>query len=232
MHDEDDTPITDEEREDALRGQALIAAAMADTRAPHTLRERLEDDRARAGSPPQSFWRGRRRAIAAGVCAALAAAVAGMVALGPGSGPDAPSLAQVEAAARARPAAPAPASLGGRPPVLDASVGGLTFPDWDERYAWKATGARTDEIAGRTVKTVFYRNPKGAELGYAVVDGEELDDRARGRTVTRNGETYRVGSTRGRTVVTWTQMGHTCVIVGEPSVPASRLVDLAAWSNS
>lgn len=231
---DDDTPLTEHDLEDARRGQELIAAVVADTRAPQQLRERIEHDRQRAGVRPLPFWRRRRPALAAGVGAALAAAVIAVVVFASGSDPGggAPSLAQVDAAARARPTAPAPDSLGGQPPVLDAKVGALTFPDWEKKFGWRATGARTDEIAGRTVKTVFYRNPKGADLGYAVVEGDALDGWTRGRPVTRAGNTYRVASGRDQTVVTWIQMGKTCVIAGDASVPPSRLVDLAASRNS
>ena len=128
------------------------------------------------------------------------------MALGTGTETDTPSLAQVHAAARSRATAPAPYSLGGRPPVLNASVGGLTFPDWERQFGWRATGARSDDIGGRVVKTVFYGNRSGAGLGYAIVEGDQLEDWSGGQAVTRYGKTYRVGSAGGRTVVTWTQM--------------------------
>ncbi len=117
----------------------------------------------------------------------LAAAVIAVVVVAPGDdgGAGTPTLAQVDAAARARPEAPAPELAGGQPPVLDASVGELTFPDWEKKFGWRATGARTDQIEGRTVKTVFYRNPKGARLGYAVVDGDTLAGWNGGQRVTR-----------------------------------------------
>ena len=231
MHD-DDTPLTEQELEDARRGQELIAAAVADTRAPQGLRERIEDDRQRATVQPRPFW--RRRSLALGLSAVLAAAVIAVVVVAPGGdgGAGTPSLAQVDAAARARPEAPAPELAGGQPPVLDASVGELTFPDWEKSFGWRATGARSDQIEGRTVKTVFYRNPKGARLGYAVVDGETLDGWNGGQRVTRAGKTYKVSRRGGKTVVTWTQQGKACVIVGAGSVPASRLVDLAASRNT
>jgi hypothetical protein len=234
MRDDDDIPLSPQEDEEAARGQALIAAAVADTRAPQSLRERIEDDRRRAASPPLPFWRRRGRAVGAGLAAALAVAVIAVVALVPGggSGSGSPSLAQVDAVAGARPTAPAPASVGGQPPVLDAKVGALTFPDWEKKFDWRATGTRSDQLEGRTVKTVFYRNPAGADLGYAVVDGAALSGWERGRVVTRDGKTYRVDDSGDRTVVTWTQQGQTCVISGASTVPAARLVDLAASRNS
>jgi hypothetical protein len=81
------------------------------------------------------------------------------------------------------------------------------------------------------VTTVFYSNPKGARLGYAVVAGEALGEEPPGREVTRKGKTYNVASAGGDTVVTWTQQGHTCVIVAPSTVAESKLVDLAASRN-
>jgi hypothetical protein len=40
-----------------------------------------------------------------------------------------------------------------------------------------------------------------------------------------------VTSAGGRTIVTWNQQGHTCVIAAPATVPSSRLVDLAASRN-
>jgi hypothetical protein len=110
-------------------------------------------------------------------------------------------------------------------------VGELVFPDWKAKFGWEAVGRRDDALSGRTVTTVFYRNPDGARLGYAVVSGNELDAQPPGREVTRNGKTYHVASAGERTVVTWNQQGHTCVIAAPATVPSSRLVDLAASRN-
>ena len=42
---------------------------------------------------------------------------------------------------------------------------------------------------------------------------------------------YVLAFARGRTIVTWNQQGHTCVIAAPATVPSSRLVDLAASRN-
>ena len=132
-----------------------------------------------------------------------------MAAVSPGSSPSIraaaaarrPSLAAVEAAARLEPTGPAPAPNGGDPPVLAARVGPIPFPDWQQKFGWKAVGAREDEVSGRTVKTVYYRNPDGARLGYSIVAGEPLLERPPGHEVTREGNTYHVanaGAAHGR----------------------------------
>src|SRR6476659_2007527 len=113
MRHEDDTPLSDEELELAKKGEALIAAAVADTEAPQSLREAIERDRARAQAAPRaSFWRRHMRALAA--TATGAAALAGLfVAQQTSTESAAPSLAAVEATARLDATQPAPAPKGG-----------------------------------------------------------------------------------------------------------------------
>ena len=232
MHDENDTPLTEEELALARKGEELIAAAVADVRAPQSLREAIERDRerattARARAP---FWRRHRLGLAvAGVAAAALAAVA--IALETGSNEAEPSLTKVYAATQLAPTKAAPARLGGSPPVLDAKVGKLKFPDWQQKFGWKAVGRRDDSLSGRPVTTVFYRNPEEARLGYSVVSGDPLVGKPPGRQVTRKGNTYLVAREGEHTTVTWTQQGHTCAIVASSTVPQANLVDLAASRN-
>jgi hypothetical protein len=232
MHHEDDIPLSDEERALAKKGEALISAAIADTRAPQSLRESIERERQRARAPRRlSFWR-RHVRVLAGAAAIAAVLVAVVVALQAGSESSEPSLAAVQAAAQLSPTAPAPAPVGGDPPVLAASVAPISFPDWQKSFGWKAVGSREDEVSGRTVKTVFYRNPDGARLGYSIVAGEPLEESPPGRSVSRSGNTYHVAQAGDRTLVTWTQQGHTCTFVASASVPEAKLVDLAASRNT
>jgi hypothetical protein len=231
MPHENDRPLTEEELALAREGEALISAAMADVRAPQSLREAIERDRERATARARApFWRRYRWGLAgAGAAAAALAAVA--IALETGGSTTEPSLTGVYAAARLDPTEAAPETLDGAPPVLDAKVGSLAFPDWEQSFGWKAVGRRDDTLSGRPVTTVFYRNPEGARLGYAVVSGDTLGGDPPGRRVTRSGKTYHVAGDGGRTIVTWNQQGHTCVIVAPAVVPRARLVDLAASRN-
>jgi hypothetical protein len=230
MPDANDRTPTEEELALARRGEALISAAVADVRAPQSLREAIERDRERAPARAP-FWRRHRWAIAsASVAAAALAAVA--IALETGGGTSTqPPLTKVYAAARLAPTKGAPAFAGGDPPVLDARVGSLEFPDWQKSFGWKAVGRRDDTLSGRPVTTVFYRNPHGARLGYAVVSGDPLGGKPAGREVTRKGKTYHVAEVGERTIVTWKQQGHTCVIAAPARVPRARVVDLAASRN-
>lgn len=229
MNDERDKPLTEEELELARRGEARIAAAVADVRAPQSLREAIERDRGRA-AVRVPFWRRHPLALAAAGATAAAALAVG-VALQTGGDPAGPALGEVYAAAQLSPTEPAPAVIGGTPPNLDASVGELEFPDWRESFGWKAVGRRDDDLDGRRVTTVFYRNDEGARLGYAVVDGDPIEGDPAGEPVERDGNTYAIARGPERTIVTWTQQGHTCAIVAPPTVPESALLDLAASRN-
>jgi hypothetical protein len=230
MPDEHDTPMTDEELARAREGEALIAAAVSEVQAPQSLREAVERERERAAARARApFWRRQRLGLGlAGVAAALVVAV---IALQAGDTSTEPTLAKVTATARLDATKPAPRSIGGTPPNLDARVDNLVFPDWKAKFGWEAVGRRDDALADRTVTTVLYRNPDGARLGYAVVSGDELDSEPPGREVTRNGKTYHVARANGRTTVMWEQQGHTCVIAAPAVVPSTKLVDLAASRN-
>jgi hypothetical protein len=232
MSHEDDTPLSNEEIALAKKGEALISAAVAETQAPQSLRESIEHERERAQTAPSRapFWRRHLGALAA--TAAAAAAAAGIVvATNVGSESEAPSLAAVEAATRLEATGPAPAPSGGDPPVLAARVGPISFPDWQQKYSWRAVGSRQDAVAGRSVTTVFYRNPEGARLGYSIVAGEPILERPPGHQVTREGNTYHVANTGEHTIVTWTQQGHTCTFVASSTVPEAKLIELAASRN-
>ena len=175
------------------------------------------------------MWRRLRWATVGAAAAIVLIGVA--VVLDSGGGSSEPTLASVDAVARSSSTEPAPAVLGGDPPVLDASVGQLQFPDWRKSFGWTAVGQRADEVGGRAVTTVFYRNGEGAQLGYSVLAGAALAERPQGREVVHEGKTYHVVRAGSRRLITWTQQGHTCVIVAPASVKPSKLVELAASRN-
>ena len=218
MTDRRDNPPTEEELALAREGKARIDAAMAEVRAPQSLREGIERERATSAARP-SLWHRYRWALAgAGVAAALALAIP--LALQTGGDGDGPSLEGVYAAAERTPSAAAPATVGGDPPDLDARVGAIRFPDWRAGFGWRATGRADSDVGGRKVTTVTYRNAEGAELGYAIVAGKPLDETPPGEPVRRDGNAYAVAREGDRQIVTWTQQGHTCAIVASGSVPA------------
>jgi hypothetical protein len=231
MNDRDDIPLSEEAMALARKGEELIKAEMAQVQAPQSLRERIEAERSRSSRPSRpSFWRRYRLAL---VPVAAVAAVLAVVVLSHQGGGEAsePTYADVEAAAALPSSAPAPASIGGNPPVLEAAVGPIDFPDWQKKFGWRAVGSREDQVSGRPVTTVFYRNQEGAELGYAIVHGDQLDAAPPGHAIRREGNTYHVSRQGSGTVVRWNQQGHTCVMVASAKVPAAKLVELAASRN-
>lgn len=233
MRDQDDTPMSDEEMDLAKKGEALISSAVADTHAPQSLRESIERQRQRAQSASRpSFWRRHGRTLAAAAATTTVVLFALLVAFRPQSDSPEPTLADVEAAAALQASEPAPAPAGGDPPVLAAGVDPIRFPDWRKSFGWRAVGSREDEVAGRTVSTVFYRNSDGARLGYSIVAGAPLEGDPPGRPVTREGDTYHVAEAAGHTLITWTQQGHTCSFVASAGVPEAKLLELAASRNA
>jgi hypothetical protein len=227
MTEEQDRQPTEEELELARKGEEMIAAAMADVRAPQSLREGIEHQRSRAQAP---FWR-RHRLMAVAAGAAAVALIAGVTAVIVENESPEPALPELYATAEEPPNAAAPPAIGGTPPVLDAAVGALEFPDWREKFAWRAVGRRDSDLGDRGVTTVYYRNPEGTRLSYAVADGRPLGGDPAGRRIEHRGDTYDVARNDRRTIVTWTQQGHTCVIVAPSEVPRSTLVDLASSRN-
>jgi hypothetical protein len=213
-----------DEDELAEQGRRLIAGAVAQTRAPLSLRERLEADRAAAASP-RLRRRWRPLAWAAGAVAAVGL-VAVLVVGGGGSSSSAPSVFAVAAAGAATPTAGAPRQVAGG--YVAAQVGGVRFPDW-RALSWPATGQRTDHVGARTVRTVTYTAPDGTAARYSVVDGPPLPVPGGGRTTSVDGETYHVLVAGGDRIVTWRRGGRTCVLRAPKVVPEGRLVSLAAW---
>ena len=127
----------------------MVAAAVAQTWAPQSLRESLELQRERGG-------RARRRrhglqVLAGGLATALAVLAIALIAAPPGD--EAPTVGAVVRLGD-RPAAQPPPEPGSPPGTLRASVGGVTFPDW-RKLEWPATGARADDLSGRATRTVF-----------------------------------------------------------------------------
>jgi hypothetical protein len=113
---------------------------------------------------------------------------------------------------------------------LTASVDGVPFPYWGERFGWRASGARHDTLGGRTVQTVFYTSPAGARIGYAIVSGTPAPDVSGGTVRWRGGTPYRVVDVGGVPVVTWVRGGRRCVVSGR-GVGTGQLLRLASWDD-
>ena len=209
----------------AERGLALIQAAVAETRAPLALRERIQADRERGRS-------GRRRWALGGSLAGAVAAAALALVLATGGGSAGLSVADAAQFATRGPAAPAPMVDPAHPGLLKRSVGGVTYPSWQDEFPWKASGARVDTVNGRRAVTVFYDNPAGDRVGYTIVEGSALDEPSGKPALQQGGERYLVLRSANRTIVTWRRGGHTCILSGSPNVPKDRLLALASWSGT
>jgi anti-sigma factor RsiW len=192
--------------------------AAAAVSAPSSLRERVDAaPRARASSR-------RRRALVPAVAALAAAALAAVLVL-PSGTPGAPSV--VEAAALGQRPAVEPAPRPATAKLLDRRAAGLPFPDWAEKFGWRAAGARTDTLAGRRMTTVFYA--KGAQrIAYTIVDGAALDE-PDGSDRVVEGTRVRLVRARQPALVTWQRRGHTCVLSG--TADPETLRKLAAWKG-
>jgi hypothetical protein len=101
---------------------------------------------------------------------------------------------------------------------------------WDQPFGLRATGVRRDSLDGRRALTVHYAGAGDARVGYTIVDTPPLDVPGSARRVTRGSLGLAVWRRDGANVVTWRRAGHTCVLASR-SMPASRLLDLAAWTG-
>jgi hypothetical protein len=181
----------------------------------------------RAGEPPRRALPRARGLAALGGLAGAGALVALVIAL---SGGGSHGLTVQDAAALTlRPALQgAPAERSPASGELTASVQGVAFPYWAEGLGWRATGERTDTVAGRTVTTVFYADSRGRRVGYAIVAGTPAPQTSGGSVWWRDGTAFRVQREHGAMAVSWLRAGHLCV-VSSREVPAQTLVRLASW---
>jgi hypothetical protein len=119
---------------------------------------------------------------------------------------------------------PAPSATS--PTYLNASYGGVTFPNYQKLGA-VPTGQLVGRIRGRPALTVFYRLPNGARLSYTVFSGQPLALPSAARLVRYEGvplHTYRTSD--GLSVVTLVRHGRTCVLAAR--TPQTVALGLAA----
>jgi hypothetical protein len=224
----------------AEQRRAVELTAAVEVRAPASLHRELEALLAPAQRHGGPSRRGAVRArlgirlAGAGALAASAVAVALALVLSGGmvlSGGSSPGLSVQRAAAFTLSPATmaAPVEDEAHRAQLAASVGGVPFPYWKERFGWRGSGARNDRVGGREVTTVFYSNAKGQRIGYAIASGPAPAAHG-GRLVRHWGVSYRVLGDGGATVVAWQRDGHLCVVSGR-GVSARTLLSLASWGG-
>jgi hypothetical protein len=169
----------------------------------------------------------RLRLATAGMLAA--AAIAGLVALFALRG-DRPTVAQAASLAGQPATQSAPPSSGR---ALQASVDGVSFPDWSAAFGWHETGTRRDTVNGRATRTVFYEH-MGHRIAYTIVSGRPLPVPAGARVVRRDGmeiAVYHDPDHGGHDVAVFRRGGRTCVLAGHV-MRQSTLIELAAWTSS
>jgi hypothetical protein len=204
------------------RRSLAAAQALRQEPVPDSLRQVVAAMRpAPAERPGPHRWLAPRLGIATALV--VAAAVVGAVVLS--RGPGAPSVAQAALLANQPATAPAPAVSNGS--KLALGVQGVSFPNLDSVYGWRATGVRRGRVDGRAETIVFYRN--GARrIAYVIISGPTLPRPKGGQVVARNGIEYQTLQLNGKLAVTWRQGGHTCILLGQST--QGELLTLAAWS--
>lgn len=210
--------------EEERRVVELVGAARESTRAPASLRARIDAERERVAPRPRGLP--IRPVYGGALAAALAVVALAIVLVAPAGTPGAPSVSQAASLATRGAAAPAPAPDPGNPVKLGRSVQDVYFPNWS-RLHWRAVGQRQDRINDRLASTVYYEW-KGKQIAYTIVSAPALEQPAASVTE-RNGTTLRSLTIDGRLVVTWQRAGHTCVLSGS-GVPSEMVQALAAWT--
>ncbi|MGH2855467.1 MAG: hypothetical protein ACRDLF_14895, partial [Solirubrobacteraceae bacterium] len=175
-----------------------------------------------------------RLRLQAAVAVAVVAAVAVVLALttgGSGTPTAAPTLLQASSVALSPSTQAAPAESSRNRHLLAASAAGISYPYWGGELGWRAAGARTDTVGGRTVTTVLYTDRNARRIGYSIVSGGVLPVPAGSTAIERHGMRFHVVAAKGATVVTWREAGHTCILTAR-GVGARTLVHLASWERS
>ncbi len=197
--------------------------ARATERAPQRLRARIE-----ASRPSRATVARRRFTYAGAAVAAFAAIALALVLALPSGTPGAPSVSEAAALAARGPAHAAPTPDPSMPAArLNQSVGDVYFPNWTSSFGWRAVGARTDELGGRTAVTIYY-TWKGDTIAYTIVHSPPLTEPSSAPASNSDGTQLRTLTLNGRVVVTWRRAGDTCVLSGS-GIKADELQKLAAW---
>lgn len=162
--------------------------------------------------------------------AAVAAAVAALVLLLPGGTPGAPSVSQAATVALRGPAMAAPAPDQTHPGFkLNQDVQDVYFPNWLNRFGYRAVGQRVDRIGGHLAVTVYYQREGGSTVAYTILAAPALAWPGT-RTESVKNVTYQSFTSGDRLVVTWRRAGHTCILSGS-RVSLAELARLAAWEH-
>jgi hypothetical protein len=200
--------------------ESLIAAR------PSSARHRASAERTRSTGRPRL---GLGLGLAGTLAIAAVAAVAIALAVGLSGGGGTVSLRRASALTLSPATMPAPAESAGNNGQLAVAVDGVSFPYWEGHFGWRSTGARRDQLDGRTVTTVFYEDAGGRRIGYSIVAGTPAPSISGGGAAWRSGVRYRLVSENGNQMISWLRDGHLCVVSGR-GVSAATLLALASWT--
>jgi hypothetical protein len=207
-----------------------------DVRAPEELHRKVESlIAARSpGARERRFLLGSgqsRLGVRLAGATALSAVVAAALIIGLGGGAASPPSVSQASSLTLRPAtAGAPMESPSNRTQLAAAVDGVSFPYWEERFGWRSTGARSDRLGGRAIKTVFYQDSRGRRIGYSIVAGTPAPPLHGGAVAWRGGVPYRMLTENGAHVVSWLRHGRMCVVSGR-EVDGATLLRLASWAE-
>jgi hypothetical protein len=163
----------------------------------------------------------------AGASAAAIAVVAIAITVSLSGGSSALSLRQAAAPTLRAATLPAPPESGANHAELTAAVDGVRFPYWEDRFGWRSTGTRSDQIDGRMVITVFYSDAAGRRIGYAILAGTPAPPINGGNVSWHGGVPYRLLTENSASAVVWQRDGHLCVLSGR-GVSSATLLRLAS----
>lgn len=193
--------------------------------APEGLRRRIEAERPQSRS--RTALRGRRLGFGGALAGAAAAIVLALLLVMSGGGrPTITEAAQLADLPATRASVPVD---GANRKLLAAAVDGVPFPNLHADFVWKQAGERSDELDGRSTRTVYYRRD-GQRIGYTILAGDPIGPPAGARPSVQNGVRLSTATEGGRTIVTWLRGGRTCVLSGN-GVSAKDLREVAAWKG-
>ncbi len=215
------------ERSPHTESEIVELVRSIDVQAPPQLHRRVE---ALVAERAPALQRRRATPVRLGFAGALALAAVAVVLVVSLSGGGSALTLHTTVALTMRPATmPAPTPDPRHATELAADVEGVAFPYWEDRFGWRATGARTDRVDGRAVTTVFYA--RGHQwVGYAIVAGAPAPSVSGGLVRERAGTSYRFLDEAAASVVAWLRDGRLCVVAGH-GVDDATLMALASWDQ-
>jgi hypothetical protein len=179
---------------------------------------------------PIARFPGRIALAGVGSLVALALVLVAVISAG---GVKAPTISQAALLAYSPATGPAPAADPTDHRFLQARFGGITFPDYQRQFAVLASGQRTDQTGGRTIRTVYYTLPTQTRISYSIVSGSPLPPPAAAKVaVTLRGVSLRAYAHGALKIVTLVRNGRTCILAGRTSTQTLLALAEAPLENA